>query len=113
MKNDQDHHEWQEDEQRGQASQRWNHLAQFMFLPPLLFFAGAILLAGLNYDGMCPGLLNGSPYPCSLSEFIGRYAFDPEPFTVLLLLSAGWLIFAALVFLLWRLIQRWLGKEEN
>jgi len=113
MKNGQSHLELQEDEQRDQSMQRWNHLAQFMFLPPLLFFAGAIVLAALKYNGICPGLLNGSPYPCSLSEFIGRYAFDPEPFSVLLLLSAGWLIFAALVFLLWRLIQRWLGKEGH
>lgn len=113
MKEDHEHLERREDEQRDQAVLHWNRLAQFMFLPPLLFFAGAIVLAALNYHGICPGLMNGSPYPCSMGEFIGRYAFDPEPFSVLLLLSAGWLIFAALVFLLWRLIQRWMGKEEG
>jgi len=111
LKKEPDHFEWREENQRDQAERRWNRLAQFMFLPPLFFFAGAIVLAIVKYDGICPGILNGSPYPCSLGEFIGRYAFDPQPCSVLLLLSAGWLIFAALVFLLWRLIQRWLGKE--
>lgn len=113
MKKEPDHLERREDRQRDQAERRWNRLAQFMFLPPLLFFVGAIVLAMLKYNGICPGLLNGLPYPCSMGEFIGRYAFDPEPFSVLLLLAAGWLIFAALVFLLWRLIRRWLGKEEG
>ena len=85
--------------------------ATFVILPPILFFLGAAGWAALTYNGICPGIMDIAPYPCSIWEFIGRNTISPFALAAHLAICVTWVGFTVIaIFLVW-LLRR--GTKGN
>ncbi|MFP4440881.1 MAG: hypothetical protein ACLFVO_26905 [Chloroflexaceae bacterium] len=84
-----------------------------MVMPPLLFFAGAVVSAIATYDGTCPGVMDIPPYPCSLLDYIGRNTSSPFALVVHITVSLLWGGFALGVLLLGALVRRLLRRADD
>ena len=84
----------------------------FVVLPPLLFFASAVVSAIATYNGTCPGVMDIPPYPCSLLDYIGRNTVSPFALIVHIAVALVWGGFALGVLLLGALVRRLLRRID-
>lgn len=83
----------------------------FVFLPLCLLIVGEVFFAVVTYNGMCPGIMDIDPYPCSLGHYIRRNTVSPFAFAANLMLMGVWLVFALLVLVIWWLIRRVVNRR--
>jgi archaellum biogenesis protein FlaJ (TadC family) len=97
--------------------QRWPRLwkvigaGAFVILPPLLFFASAVVSAIATYNGTCPGIMDIPPYPCSLLDYIARSTISPFALMTHIMVTLVWGGFA-LGVLLFGVLLRWLMRRS-
>jgi hypothetical protein len=104
--------------ERTQGVRRWRGLFWSMLViagPPLLFLLGVVIFSATTYNGICPGLMDVSPYPCSVWEYIGRNTVSPFALVVNLTICGGWVILSTILVTLFLgmryVVQR--GKEDT
>lgn len=94
---------------------RWKVIGAvtFVVLPPLLFFATAVVSAIATYNGTCPGLMDIPPYPCSLLDYIGRHTISPFALIGHITKTLIWVGFALGVLMLGVLVRWLLGRSAT
>lgn len=84
-----------------------------LIVPPLLCSAGLVIQdVSQNFSGICPGIMDIEPYPCTLSEYVARNTISPFALAAHLAIFIGWMIPSGFVMTaawgIW-----WLGRKQR
>ncbi len=88
-------------------------IAALLLLPPGLLLVGIVIWSAIQYEGVCPGVMDIGPYPCSMWAYIGRNTISPFALAGLSIICIGWQIFSVAGLLVYKIIQRIWGEFKN